>query len=93
MHEATIEVRIPGELLEFGLHPQTIQKQLIEWLVISLFKEDRISSGRAAKLLGITRIEFLALLRRQGVAYLDYSPDELADELEVVHQLAIEVAA
>lgn len=93
MREATIEVRIPGELLEFGLHPQMIQQQLIEWLVISLFREERISSGRAAKLLDITRIEFLALLRRQGIAYLDYSPDELADELESVHHLSIEAIA
>lgn len=93
MREATVEVRIPGELLEFGFHQQTIQQHLIEWLVITLFTEERISSGRAAKLLGVTRIEFLNLLRRHGIAYLDYSPDELADELETVRQLSIEASA
>ena len=93
MHEATIEVRIPGELLQFGFHPQAIQQHLVEWLVLSLFKDERISSGKAAKLLGITRMEFLELLRRRGIAYLDYSPDEIAEELEAVQRLTIEAGA
>ena len=92
MHEATIEVLIPGELMEFGFHPQEIQRHLVEWLVLSLFKDERVSSGRAAKLLGITRIEFLALLKRRGIAYIDYSPDEIKEEIEAVKQLRIEVA-
>ena len=90
MHEATFEVRIPGELLQFGFHQQAVQLQLIEWLVISLFKDERISSGRAARLLGMTRLEFLDLLRRRGIAYLDYSPDEIAEELEAVQRLPVE---
>lgn len=93
MHETTVEVRIPGELLEFGFHPQEIQRQLIEWLVLSLFKDERISSGKAASLLGITRIEFLSLLRRRGIAYVDYSPDEMKEELESVQALRFEATS
>jgi len=55
-----------------------------------LFKDERISSGKAARLLGLTRIEFLTLLRRRGVAYVDYSPSELSDELAAVQALPIE---
>ena len=82
MHEAIVEVHIPGELLQFGIHPQAIQQQLVEWLVLSLFKDERVSSGKAAKLLGISRLEFLDLLRRRGISYLDYSPDEIAEEID-----------
>lgn len=89
MQEAKVEVRIPGELLEFGFHAQEIQLHVIEWLVLSLFKDERISSGKAAQLLGITRIEFLALLRRRGIAYVDYSPDEVAEELAAVKSLHV----
>jgi len=64
---------------------------VIEWLVLSLFKDERISSGKAAQLLGITRIEFLALLRRRGIAYVDYSPDEVAEELAAVKSLQVKV--
>ena len=62
---------------------------MTEWLVFSLFKDERVSSGRAARLLGITRLEFLDLLRRRGIAYLDYSPDEIAEELEAVQRLPV----
>jgi hypothetical protein len=37
--------------------------------------------------LGLTRIEFLALLRRRGIAYVDYSPAEIAEELAAVNTL------
>lgn len=89
MREATFEVRIPAELLEYGFQPDEIQRQVSEWLVFSLFKDGRISSGKAARLLGLTRIEFLALLRRRGVAYVDYTPVELADELAAVKALPV----
>jgi len=91
MHEAIVEVHIPGELLQFGIHTQAIQQHLVEWLVLSLFKDERVSSGKAAKLLGISRMEFLDLLRRRGIAYLDYSPDEIAEEIEATQRLEIEL--
>ncbi|MEI2421615.1 UPF0175 family protein, partial [Arthrospira platensis SPKY2] len=65
----------------------------LEWLVFSLFKDGHISSGKAARLLELTRVEFLALLRRRGVAYVDYSPTELAEEVAAVRALVIEPGA
>ncbi|MBX2998648.1 MAG: UPF0175 family protein [Caldilineaceae bacterium] len=91
MGEATFEVRIPAELLEYGFQPDDIQRQVSEWLVFSLFKDGRISSGKAARLLKLTRIEFLSLLQRRGVAYIDYTPTELADELAAVKSLPVRV--
>lgn len=88
--ETAFEVRVPTELLRHGLQPDDIQHQFLEWLTLSLFKDERISSGKAARLLGLTRIEFLTLLRRRGVAYVDYSPSELSDELAAVQALPIE---
>jgi predicted HTH domain antitoxin len=58
-----------------------------EWLVLSLFTEERISSGKAARLLNISRIEFLALLRVRGIAFIDYTDDELPEEFEAVEAL------
>ena len=90
MSDTTLEIRVPTELLEYGLKPDDVQRHVLEWLVISLFKDEHISSGKAARLMGLTRIEFLALLRRRGVAYVDYSPKELNDELAAVQLLAVE---
>jgi predicted HTH domain antitoxin len=78
------EVRVPAPLLRFGFDQNEIQRRLTEWLVLSLFTEGHISSGKAARLLNLSRIEFLALLRARGIAYINYTPDELAEELAAV---------
>lgn len=90
MQETTFEVRIPASLLEFGLDQDQIQRQVNQWLVFTLFTEGHISSGKAASLLDLTRLEFLALLGKHGIAYVDYSPQEIADELKAVDSLNIE---
>ncbi len=89
MQEATFAVRIPASLLAFGLSQDEVQRRVTEWIVLSLFAEDRISSGKAANLLGMSRVDFLALLRQRGIAYLNYTPDELAEEFEAVDALEI----
>jgi predicted HTH domain antitoxin len=40
-----------------------------------------------ARLLNITRVEFLALLRSRGIAYINHTPDELREEFAAVEQL------
>jgi len=89
MNEATYQVNIPTSLLRFGLDQKEIQRRVNEWLVLSLFTEDRISSGKAARLLGISRVEFLNLLRARGIAYINYTPEELAEEFEAVEKLQV----
>jgi predicted HTH domain antitoxin len=87
MLDTTIEVQIPGPLLQLGLDREEIQRRVTEWLVLSLFSEGHVTSGRAARLLGISRVAFLALLRARGVAYINYTPDELDEEFASVDAL------
>ncbi len=91
MSDTILEVRVPQPLLQFGLNATDVQNRLVEWLVFSLFTEGHISSGKAAKLLNITRIEFLALLRKHGIAYVDYTTEEINEELAAVEALSREL--
>lgn len=90
MIDTSFEVQVPKSLLQFGLNQAEVQRRVTEWLVLSLFTEERISSGKAAKLLNMGRIEFLALLRARGIAFIDYTPDELAEEFTTVETLETE---
>jgi len=87
--ETTFEVRLPLPLLRLGLDKDDVQQRVTEWLVLSLFVEGRISSGKAARLLNISRMAFLDLLRARGISYLDYTSDELAEEFEAVKMLDV----
>ena len=60
---------------------------LSESQAIALFREGRISSGRAARGLGISRVAFLELLHQRGVAYVDYDSGDLADEFAAARNL------
>jgi hypothetical protein len=85
MTETTFQVRVPTPLLQYGFDQNEIQRRLVEWLVLSLFAEGHISSGKAARLLNITRVEFLALLRARGIAYINCTclPGGLAQRIRV----------
>ncbi len=87
MSKAVLELDLPRDFFQFGLSREQIQHRLIEGFVISLFTEGRVSSGKAAKLLGMSRVEFLSLLRERGVAYINYTPEELAEELAAAKEL------
>jgi predicted HTH domain antitoxin len=93
MTEAILEVRVPAPLLQLGLDQNEIQCCVVEWLVLSLFTEGHVSSGKAARLLKFTRVEFLALLRSRGIAYVNYTPDELAEEFAAVERLEVKPTA
>jgi predicted HTH domain antitoxin len=50
-------------------------------MAVKLFELKRISSGQAAQLAGIDRTTFLMKLSESGIAMIDLSPEELADDV------------
>lgn len=78
----SFKVTVPKTLLDYGIGQAEFQRRAVEWLVLSLYTQEKISSGKAASLLGIRRVDFLDLLHRYGIAYIDLSPEELDAELE-----------
>lgn len=87
MTETTLEVRLPFDILQLGLSKDDIQRRISEWVAISLFTEGQISSGKAARLLNINRVDFLTLLRKHGIAYVNYSPEELSEEIDSANRI------
>jgi predicted HTH domain antitoxin len=51
-------------------------------MAVKLYEMKRISSGTAAALVGVERVEFLLDLHRYGVTVIDLSTDELQADLE-----------
>ena len=59
-----------------------LARRVFEALVAHLVYQGMISSGKGAKLLGISKDEARGLLREYGVPYFNLSPEELRAELE-----------
>ncbi|MBI5838729.1 MAG: UPF0175 family protein [Chloroflexi bacterium] len=87
MLETNLNVRVSSSLLNLGLSQEEIQRRISEWLVFSLFSEGKISSGKAGKLLGLSRLEFIELLKTRGIAFINYSEEELKEEFGAVKKL------
>jgi len=82
-------IKIPEIMTQFGFSKEEVQNHIEEWLVLSLFTQERISSGKAAQLLNISRIEFLKLLQRYHINYFNYTDEELSEEFAAVKQLSV----
>lgn len=50
-------------------------------MAVKLFELKRLSSGLAARLAGVTRVEFLLGLHRYAVAMIDFERAELQSDL------------
>lgn len=84
MSTFTLEVQLPDALRELGYGDEEIRREAPVLLVVKRFREGAISSGKAARILGMTRREFLERLACEGVPVYDPSDKELAQELQIV---------
>ena len=58
-----------------------VERELRLAAAVKLYELGRLSSGKAAQLSGMDRVEFLLSLHRIGVAVLDLDPREIEDEI------------
>ena len=81
--KVTIEVPYPDDLPEaIGKTPHEFEEE-IRFLVVAKFYEmGSISSGRAAELAGMPRVEFLTKLGHYRISVFNYSLEELEREIQ-----------
>jgi predicted HTH domain antitoxin len=87
MSTFTLEMQLPEALRDLGFGDEEICREVPALLVMKRFREGVISSGKAARILGISRREFLDRLAREGVPVYDPTDKELTQELETVRSL------
>jgi signal transduction histidine kinase len=71
----TIEIGIQRALLDLGITAEEIKQQVELWVIISLYKQDKVTSSLAGELLGANRDLFLDKLDEMEVLYID-TPDK-----------------
>ena len=58
-----------------------LESQIRLMAALKMFELGKISSGKAAELAGMTRVQFLEACGRYNVSVFNYSADELEQEL------------
>jgi predicted HTH domain antitoxin len=70
-------LRIPGKQRE---------KELKKLLSLKLYEKGILGIGKARELLGVSRLEFLYILKEEGIQ-VNYDRDELEDDIKTIERL------
>jgi predicted HTH domain antitoxin len=82
---AIATVECPDQLLiAMRMTPLEFQERVRWDAVISLYREGRLSSGKAAEWLGVPRVRFLMKAWEQGVELLDDSDEDFRRESSLI---------
>ena len=74
------EFELPDETLA-ALGDEDLATKAKEALVMELVREHHLSQGKAAEILKVSRSDFFSLMTKHQVSVIDFSPEELREEL------------
>jgi predicted HTH domain antitoxin len=83
--QKTIEIAVPAEVVGTPIekdYSDTVQQIIREQTVLRLYREHKISTGRGAKMLGMTIYDFIQFLSSHQVSIFNYSEEELLADVE-----------
>jgi predicted HTH domain antitoxin len=90
-----IETPVPEDiyltLQASGVFREALAERSRQLLAVRFYQERILSLGKAARLAGLDRWQFIDLLSENQVAVIDYSDEELAAEFAAVDRLADEL--
>ena len=77
---ATVAIAVPDSLLLHSKDLSSLEQRSRFLLPLKYFELDELTSGQAAEMCGMSRVEFIFAAGRLGVAVTDLSQEELAAE-------------
>ena len=81
-------VMLNEEVIELlGDSPEQIEQNVLELIVLELYRRHDISAGRAAEILGRDKLEFIRWSGSLGIPYLDMTAEEWQEELRTIEKL------
>ncbi len=89
MSQITVQVQVSEAFRELGYSDEELRQEVPVLLVLKRFRQGRISSGKAARILGWSRRDFLDLLSREGIPLYDPPEEELAEEWKTAQRLGV----
>lgn len=88
MSDLTVSLRLPRDLLgALDIPEKQLASHVLELVALELFRQGRISTGKGAELLGISKWNFIQLLNQHSIPYFTELPTELESEVTTVEAI------
>ncbi len=71
----TITLKVPDSLAEY-------QNDTVRFIAAKLYESGKLSLGQAAEMTRLSKRTFAELLNEYGVSFINYSTEDLKDELD-----------
>lgn len=83
-----VSIKIPNTMVEYAT-AQDENEELIRnaMILFPYIQKEIISHGKAAQILGIHKLDLIALYSKLGIAYLDQTKEELESDLSVLQKI------
>jgi len=79
----TLIVTFPNDFeLAVSTTSEELEAQVRLMAALKMFELGKLSSGKAAELAGMSRVEFFEMCGRYRVSIFNYSPEDLESELQ-----------
>jgi predicted HTH domain antitoxin len=86
----TVDVKLPAELLRAAnLEGSSLSQEAARLLALELYREDKVSLGRAAELCQTSLAAFMDFAAKHGVPPLRYSFEDLEEERKNTDHLKV----
>lgn len=84
MCAGTVDIPVPRELKNI-LHvsEDEVGKEALKSIAVELYREGKVSMGKAAEIAGISKIEMMGVLREKKVP-LQYTEKDLKEDLKAL---------
>ena len=80
----TVSINVPeAAFTALGNNQEDLERELLTAAVVKWFELGRISQGKAAEILGLSRAEFLDVLSNYRVSAWQYTKEDLDEELSL----------
>ena len=84
----SVTIQLPEEIISLLGEDQPVTEAAHQAIVLSLLRKAKISQGKAAELLCISKWEMDSLLEEYGICSGPETPEEIAEEIETARQIA-----
>jgi len=86
-----VKLQIELDVAEEAVDRRQLEEHLRKEAILELFSERRIPAGKAARELGLARLEFMELLQQRGIPYVDYTFEDWQKDVQTIDRLWPEI--